>query len=143
MTVTVEGLKASTKYETKLFQYGGSYRNTNGLLTLNDGTTVKVVDSTDAENPVTNTATQISNEDGKIIMKLDKNGQNQIKFSGLTITPAFEYRAPKDQNKNHDASPIRIETPGSDIVITLVGVSHIRTYAHGTSYILKLGQPHL
>ena len=76
MTVTVEGLKASTKYETKLFQYGGSYRNTNGLLTLNDGTTVKVVDSTDAENPVTNTATQISNEDGKIIMLLDKNGQN-------------------------------------------------------------------
>lgn len=137
MTVTVEGLKASTKYETKLFQYGGSYRNTNGLLTLNDGTTVKVEESTNAGNPVTNTVTQISNADGKIIMKLDKNGQNQIKFSGLTITPAFEYSAPKDQHKNHDESPIRIETPGSDIVITLVGVNHIRTYAHGTSYILK------
>ena len=23
----------------------------------------------------------------------------------------FEYRAPKDQNKNHDESPIRLETP--------------------------------
>ena len=51
----------------------------------------------------------------------------------------FEYRAPKDQNKNHDESPIRLETPGSNVVITLVGVNHIRTYAHGTSYILKLG----
>ena len=38
----MKGLKPLTEYETKLYQYGGDYRNTNGLLTLNDGATVKV-----------------------------------------------------------------------------------------------------
>ena len=48
-----------------------------------------MVESTNAANPLTNTATQTSNAAGKIIMVLDKNGQNQIKFSGLTITGDF------------------------------------------------------
>ena len=47
---------------------------------------IQVEESTNAANPLTNTATQISNAEGKIIMILDKNGQNQIKFSGLIIT---------------------------------------------------------
>ena len=38
----MKGLKPLTEYETKLYQYGGDLRNTNGLLTLNDGATVKV-----------------------------------------------------------------------------------------------------
>ena len=50
----------------------------------------------------------------------------------------FEYRAPKDLHKNHDGSPIRLETPGSDIVVVLEGVTHARTYAQGTSCILQL-----
>ena len=73
------------------------------MLTLNNGTTVKVCDfllisqsfiynkqvseSTDAENPITNIATQMSTPEGRIIMQLDRNGQKQIKFSGLSITP--------------------------------------------------------
>ena len=50
----------------------------------------------------------------------------------------FEYRAPKDLHKNLDGTPIRVETPGSDIVIVLEGVTHARTYAQGTSCILQL-----
>ena len=42
ITITVEGLEASSEYETILYQYGGELRNTDGLLTLNNGTTVKV-----------------------------------------------------------------------------------------------------
>ena len=83
----MEGLEASSEYETILYQYGGELRNTDGLLTLNNCTTVKVSESTDAENPITNIATQISTPEGRIIMQLDRNGQKQIKFSGLSITP--------------------------------------------------------
>ena len=99
----MEGLEASSEYETILYQYGGDLRNTDGLLTLNNGTTVKVSvfllisksfiykkqvsESNDAENPITNIATQMSTAEGRIIMKLERNGQNQIKLSGLSITP--------------------------------------------------------
>ena len=99
----MEGLEASSEYETILYQYGGDFRNTDGLLTLNNGTTVKVSvfllisksfiykkqvsESNDAENPITNIATQMSTAEGRIIMKLERNGQNQIKLSGLSITP--------------------------------------------------------
>ena len=56
ITITVEGLAASSEYETILYQYGGEnpfpipIRNTNGLLTLNNGNTVKVSGSYSVQN---------------------------------------------------------------------------------------------
>ena len=50
--------------------------------------------------------------------------------------PVFEYRAPKDQFKNHDSSAIEIVTQGSNIVLIIEGVTHLRPYAKGTSCIL-------
>ena len=54
----------------------------------------------------------------------------------LSEQPVFEYRAPKDQHKNHDSSAIEIVTQGSNIVLIIEGVTHLRPYAKGTSCIL-------
>ena len=46
----------------------------------------------------------------------------------------FHYRAPKNQTQDlSDQDPIKITTPGSNIILTIEGVTHLREYAQGTS----------